>query len=133
VAAFPIKPYVDSAPVLDQPPAATDWGLLVRPIGTVDVNIEQPSLSTVTVVPLTIVAATLQAANPLRRGLFVFNDSNCDLYLKVGAAATVIDWSIRICSGAYFEFPFPATTQIITGIWAFAGTGSARVTELTVP
>ena len=132
--AFPIKPYVGNAPILDQPPAATDWGLLVRPIGPFGpVTIEQPSLSTVTAVPQNLGSVVLAAANTNRRGLLIFNDSPGPLYVKTGAGAALADWSVKICAGSYWEAPYAVTTQLITGIWSVAGTGSARVTELTVP
>ena len=153
--AFPIKkPYIGPAPILDQPPLATDWGQLVRQIGPVDtiitgqtvpvnviiggggviiVGFEQPSLSTVTKVPLSLVTVTLQAANIKRRDLTVFNDSTQPLYLKIGGAAGLDDYTVKLFMNSYWEAPFPATTQIITGIWGIAGTGSARVTEMTVP
>lgn len=131
---FPIKPYVNSAPVIDQPPVASDWGMIVRPIGPFGpVTIAQPSLSAVTKVPQDLATVTLVAANTNRLGLFIFNDSPGPLYVKTGAGAGLDDWSFRICSGAYWEAPFAVTTQLISGIWSVAGTGAARVTELTQP
>ncbi len=132
---FPIGiPYVGPAPIINQPPAASDWGQIVRPIGPFGpVIIEQPSLSTVTAVPLSLVSVTLQAANLKRRGLAIYNGSTQVLFVKIGAGADVTDYSLAICSGGYWEAPFPATTEIVTGVWGYAGTGFARVTELTVP
>jgi len=118
----------------DDPPVANDWGMVVRPIGPIGpVIIEQPSLSTVTAVPQNLASVTLALANLNRRGLLVFNDSPAPLFIKTGAGASLVDWSVKICAGGYWEAPFAVTTQLITGIWSVAGTGNARVTELTVP
>lgn len=133
--AFPIgKPYVGPAPILNTTPASDDWGQLVRIIGGLGpVSFPQPSLSTVTKVPQDVASVTLVAANTLRLGLFIFNDSPGSLYVKTGAGAGLDDWSFRVCSGAYWEAPFAVTTQLISGIWEVAGAGAARVTELTTP
>lgn len=131
--ALPSKPYVGPAPILNEVPASSDWGQLVRPIGTIDVAIVPPSTSTVAKVPLDVTTVTLMAANTKRLGLLVYNDSNTALCLKIGAGADIDDYTVRICAGAYWEAPFPVTIELVTGVWVFAGTGSARVTELATP
>lgn len=143
MSAFPIKPYVNSAPVLDEPPVDTDWGMLVRVVGPVAIVVVpgtvfptrevQPLSSTVTKQVPSLVTVTLAAANANRLGLIVYNDSSTPLYLKVGAGAGLDDYTVKVFMGSYWEAPFPVTTQIITGIWAVAGTGGARTTEMTNP
>ena len=129
--AFPLgKPYVGPAPILDAVPQATDWGQLVRVIGPLPAPLG-PALSTVTKVLQTLASTTLVAANTSRQGLFIFNDSPGPLYVRTGAGAGLDDWSFKICAGAYWEAPYAVTTQVISGIWSVAGTGAARVTELT--
>ena len=113
-------------------PTADDWGMVVRPIGG-SVTIDQPSLATVTAIPVSVVSVTLQAANPLRRGLLVNNDSTQTLYVKIGAGASLTDFSLSLCPGQTYEAPFPVGTTEVSGIWVAAGPGNARVTELTVP
>jgi hypothetical protein len=60
----------------------------------------------------------------------VHNDSSDILYLKLGSAASLTSFTVRMVSQAYYELPHPVYTGIITGIWDVA-TGSARVTEIT--
>jgi hypothetical protein len=76
-------------------------------------------------------SVTLQAANTLRRSLLVFNDADKDLYLKYGATATSIDYTVKIPADSYWEMPVPCYTGIVDGIWATGPTGAALVTELT--
>lgn len=73
---------------------------------------------------------TLQASNASRRGLLIFNDSTAILYVKFGATATTISYTVQLAAGAYYEFPSPIYTGIVDGIWASAN-GSARMTEIT--
>lgn len=85
--------------------------------------------ATVTVVPQTTVSTELLAPNLNRKGLSVFNFSNKVLYLKLGPSASTSDWSIRMAPGATLERAYPTYAGQITGTWAAAGSGSARVTE----
>jgi hypothetical protein len=75
-------------------------------------------------------SATILAANTSRLGATVQNDSTEILYLKLGATATVTDYTVKMAVGSYFEVPF-GYTGIIDGIWANNASGAARVTEIT--
>ena len=71
---------------------------------------------------------TLLASNTGRTGMFVFNDSTANLFLKYGASATVASFTVKITAGAYYEMPYPMYIGDVTGVWS-AVTGAARVTE----
>lgn len=65
-----------------------------------------------------------------RHGFFVYNDSNADLYLRFGAgAASTTAFSVKLVAGAFYEGPY-SYDGAVQGIWASAGGGAARVTEL---
>lgn len=76
-------------------------------------------------------SVTLSAANPLRLGWSVYNDSTAILYVKFGATASATSYTVQMAASAYYEMPGSAPgfyTGLITGIWASAN-GAARVTE----
>lgn len=72
------------------------------------------------------------AANALRRGFTVHNESTATLYLALGStAASLADYTAQVPPGAYYEPPAGVRfTGQVRGIWA-AVNGAARVTEMT--
>ena len=88
-----------------------------------------PATSTVTAVNAAVASTLLLAANVNRKGASVYNDSAAEMYLKLGAGASNVSFSVDMLPGSYYEIPY-GYTGVIHGIWASA-TGSARVTELT--
>lgn len=64
-----------------------------------------------------------------RKGATVFNDSAAVLYLALGSAASLTDFTVKIQPDGYYEVPM-GYSGIITGIWASDAGGSARITEL---
>lgn len=87
----------------------------------------------VTSVADTASSTTLAAANGRRIGLYVFNDSTSDLYLKYGASASTTSFTVKIPSGYFWEMPTTMIYQgLVTGIWASNASGAALITELTV-
>jgi ethanolamine utilization protein EutA (predicted chaperonin) len=138
---FPIKPLPVTAPVLDEVPAVDEWGQLVRHVGDIDANITggvvavlPASSSTVTKIARSIVSVVLAAANADRLALTIYNDSTKPLYIRVKAGpATLDNWTVKLFKDDYYEVPFPGFLGEVTGIWATAGAGQARVTELTEP
>lgn len=77
---------------------------------------------------------TLIASNANRLGATIYNDSASILYLKLGATASLTDFTVVLQAltssvGGYYEVPF-GFTGIITGIWSSAS-GNARVGELS--
>jgi hypothetical protein len=91
-----------------------------------------PSNSVVTSIGQTISTVTLLASNGARKGAIIFNTaSNKFLFVKLGSGATISDYSVRLMPGVAYELEFPAYTGIITGTWDGAGSGDAKVTELS--
>jgi hypothetical protein len=87
----------------------------------------------------TVVAAgasvTLKVANANRIGLAVYNNAITNLFLKLGAVASITagveSFTTRLLPNAYYEVPF-GYTGIVEGIWDAAdANGEALVTELT--
>lgn len=64
----------------------------------------------------------LLAANAARHGFTVQNQSTGDLYIKVGAAATTNNVSLRIAPGVLYETPpHHVSTNVVNIIGATAG------------
>jgi hypothetical protein len=90
----------------------------------------------VTVTPTTpisvaasITSVTLLAANSVRKGAAIWNNSTANLYLEFGAAAATNAFTVRLSAGGYYEIPFTYTGQI-SGIWDSAN-GVALVREFS--
>lgn len=94
----------------------------------------RPATGTVATVASSASSVTLLAANALRKGATITNDSSALLYVKLAASAASTSAYTAVMAGAgsapfaYYEVPFGYTGEI-RGIWA-SGTGNARVTEL---
>jgi len=92
----------------------------------------KPGTSAVTSVAAAAASTSLLVSNTARRGATIFNDSaTANLYIKLGATASLTSFTVKITFGGYYELPYPAYTGAIDGIWD-AAVGSARITELTV-
>jgi hypothetical protein len=90
-----------------------------------------PANAAVSRVSASATAVTLAAAQTIRVGLIVYNDSTSDLYLKFGSSASTTDFTYFIPAGGTWESVNGVSyTGIVTGIWTTA-TGAAQVTELT--
>ena len=75
---------------------------------------------------------TLLAANPLRLGFIIYNDSDKILYVAFASTASATAFTYRVVPAATLE----VTKGLrylgkITGIWATGVTGSARITEFS--
>lgn len=86
------------------------------------------TIASVSRVPASLLAVSLSAANPMRMGLLLYNDSTSDAYIKYGTGATSTDYTIKMVGGSYWEMPSPMTTVEITCAWTTA-TGAMQVTE----
>jgi hypothetical protein len=75
------------------------------------------------------VNVTLLAANVNRLGATLYNDSNQNFYVKLGATASATSFTVRLSPQSYYEVPF-GYTGIIDGIQASAN-GNMRITELS--
>lgn len=94
----------------------------------------QSATGTTTQVGSNAASVTILAANANRKGASIFNDDANNLFLRLanGGAASNTVYTVRLVQFAYFELPPAAIyTGAITGIWAAAGAGAARVTEYT--
>lgn len=89
----------------------------------------RPDTTALTSVGSSASNVTLLAANTLRYGAAIFNDSTQVLFVKLGATASSSSYTVKMQPNTYYEVPF-GYTGIIDGIWASAN-GNARVTELT--
>lgn len=100
------------------------YRLQVAPVGS-----EPVASVSITRVAISATAVTLKASNVDRKRLTIANDGNKDLYVKLGASATLTDYTVMLDrKGGYYELPFNYTGAI-TGIWSAAGTGGAQITE----
>jgi hypothetical protein len=103
-------------------------GMLAMPV--VSIGNTGGATGTTATVTASTTAKTIQAANPGRRGLTIYNDSSSLLYVLLGAGtASTTVFSNRVAANSYYEVPF-GFTGIVSGVWTTA-TGNARVTEVT--
>lgn len=101
--------------------ADTSVPISARPLSTT---------STVTqVAPLTV-TQTLLAANTLRMGAIVFNDSASLLYLKLGASASSSSFTVKVQSRGYYELPSGYAGIVDAVSSSVSGTDQILVTEL---
>ena len=112
-----------------------DLGGLARPLrtetdGAQDV-VERSNTGAAASVAQNAANVALLAAAANRRGAIVYNDSPADLYVALGFASSLIAFTARLTPNSYYEVPF-GFRGTINGIWAAAGAGNARITELTV-
>ena len=73
-------------------------------------------------------SVNLFAATAKALGRTIFNDSTQVLYVKFGATASSSSYTVQLAAGAYYEFPQPAYSGNVDGIWASAN-GNARLTS----
>ena len=101
-------------------------------VGVVTSSAERSATANRTDVARNAASTTILASNTSRNGATVFNDTNANLFIRFGAAAaSTTDFTVKLSAGSYYEVPFNFTGAL-TGIWASAGTGAARVTEILV-
>lgn len=95
------------------------------------VELTGAAASAVTAVAASVTTVPLLAANTDRRGASIYNDSaSASLYIKLGATASTISFTVKLRPGGLYELPPPVWRGAIDGIWS-AAVGSARITELT--
>lgn len=77
----------------------------------------------------------IKAANSNRLGLFLYNDSNRNAFVKYGTVATVTSFAIKMPPGSHHFIDGPIYTGAVDAIWeTTAGpalTGAMQTTELT--
>lgn len=95
---------------------------------TDSITICQPVVSaTVTSVNASATVVTLLAANANRKGAIFYSDSTNLAYIKLGVAASVTSFSMRVQTQTAYEMTI-GYTGIITGIWNGTN-GAMRITE----
>ncbi len=87
------------------------------------------SSATLSNVASSAASVTLIAANSLRKGLIIFNDSTASLYVKFGATASTSSFTVLLRPNDIYEMNGLIYQGIIDGIWSSAN-GNARITEL---
>jgi hypothetical protein len=120
------------AKVVASAPDAAAYGIVTRniPSGTQAVQPAIGSTAVVTRVAGSITTVTLLAANSARLGAMIYNDTPAgDLWIKFGATASFVSFTVRLFSGGFFIVPAGYTGRI-DGIWNVAD-GAAQVTEVT--
>lgn len=112
----------------------------LTPSGTQDVEIIAPiplptdiagaTTSVVTRVPSSITNVMLVAANPLRRGLLLYNHGTASQYVKLGTIATTIDFTVILTPRMFYEVDAPIYLGQIDVI-SSSTNGAIQVTELS--
>lgn len=86
--------------------------------------------ATLTNVASSATTVSLLGSQATRKGASFFNDSTANLFLKLGATASLTSFTVKIFPGELYELPVPSFTGAIDGIWD-AANGAVRITELT--
>jgi hypothetical protein len=111
------------ADVKNAAPGAAAYGLVTRT--------PEPSTAALTSSGQNVSTGTLLAANALRRGFVIVNETDVeDLLVAFSATASLTVYTRRIPPGESWE-RHGGYTGVISGIWTGAGSGNARVTEET--
>ncbi len=110
--------------------AASTPVVLASDQSAISVSVANATASSVTVVARSASSVTLLASNSSRRGAIIHNDASTDLFVKLGATASTSSFTTRLGAQDSYEVPF-RYSGIIDGIWASAGAGDAKITELT--
>ena len=87
-----------------------------------------PQAATLANVASSATSVNLFAAAAKALGRTIYNDSTQVLYVKFGATASATSYTVQLAAGAYYEFPQPAYSGNVDGIWASAN-GNARLTS----
>ena len=86
-------------------------------------------MAQVTAIASTTTATTL-AAQGQRRGVSISNSDANALYVLVGpGTASSSNFTVQLDQGDYWETPVFYNDEVISGVWADDGDGSAHVTE----
>jgi hypothetical protein len=102
------------------------------PLDVQPVAVVPPTTASTSSTPRSAAVVVLLPANTARKGASVVNDClSGRLLLKLGAGASLTDFTEELLPKDSYELPFPVYTGTITGIWSSGGAGAARVTETT--
>jgi hypothetical protein len=109
---------------------ASDRALVVSfsPNSPITTSEARPSTSTTSSVAGSATSVVLLPNNSARLGATIYNDSGALLYVKLGATASTIDYTIKLFPLSYYEVPYGYTGEI-DAVWSNA-MGFARISEL---
>ncbi|UCC72078.1 MAG: hypothetical protein JSV86_17170 [Gemmatimonadota bacterium] len=125
-------------------PLPTDYGIVARVLPGPPINVtvaeDQPSVATVTRVPLNVANVQLVAAevvvppaSPTRKTVSIYNDSNQNMYVLLGPGpASATNFTVLLNPTDFYETSDPNFIGEINAIWAGAGAGAAQVTVESV-
>lgn len=93
----------------------------------------RPSNSTLSSVAFATGTVTIAAANPVRRGLQIFNATNKPINVALATGASSGSFSFQLPTNGFYESDLNGYTGIVTAFWVgTASTGAAiHVTEIT--
>jgi hypothetical protein len=86
------------------------------------------STSSVNAIATSGTSATLASASSARLRIVIVNDSSATLYVKYGATASSVDWTVKLAPDSMLDED--AYTGRIDAVLS-TGSGTARVTELS--
>jgi hypothetical protein len=120
----------DAIQIAGEDPGGNLVALSVDATGALNVNVSPGSGTTaVTSVANSVASVTLLAANVNRLGATITNDSNTNLFVKLGATASATSFTAKLTAQSYYEVPF-SYTGVIDAI-ASVAVGNARITEFS--
>lgn len=99
-------------------------------------TITYPSQTTSTIATLTQVAQSttsvvIAGTNSGRKGLTIYNDTGGTMYIRNdGGVASTTQYTTQIPTGTAYVMQ-PVYIGAITGIWASAGAGTAKVSDFS--
>lgn len=88
-----------------------------------------PLTSTITSINSLTTNQIAVLANPNRKGLVLFKSGTGTAYVKLGALATVNDYTVQMTNNTVYELPFPCYTGRIDIIFSNTS-GTLKITEL---
>lgn len=125
-AEYPL-PAAQVAALTPQADALTDAQLRATPV---TVTTERPTQGAITGVAASLTQVTLLAANSMRKGATIYNESTlAPMKIALAASITATSYTMVINADGYYEVPFGYTGPI-TALWT-STLGVARVTEIT--
>jgi len=90
-----------------------------------------PASAVLTSVAQSATSVILIAANSSRRYASIYNSGTKTLFVAFGPTASVTAFTVQIPTNGYLELQEDGYTGDVSGIWAGAGGGAAKVTEVS--
>jgi hypothetical protein len=139
--------------IIAYPPSSGNLGLVVRPIfsgsdpnvltvklasgslslsGSVTSSEARPTSSSLSTVGYSSASGSVLAeADSNRLGLYICNNSNKNLLIRLGPLPVgSASFSLILTPHSTYEASFPVYGGVVTGVWLPGGSGNAMVTQL---